>query len=82
MDLIKLFFVCFSLRKYTWLSVVDQILQNSMKQLYMRSTKEKFSFKELLIYSRIISIQRIISILHEINIFIQRIIAIFNEELF
>ena len=81
MDLIKLFFVCFSLRKYTWLSMVDQILQNSMKQLYMRSTKEKFSFKELLIYSRIISI-RIISILHEINIFIQRIIAIFNEELF
>ena len=61
--------------------MVDQILQNSMKQLYMRSTKEKFSFKELLIYSRIISI-RIISILHEINIFIQRIIAIFNEELF
>ena len=81
MDLIKLFFVCFSLRKYTWLSMVDQILQNSMKQLYMRSTKERFSFKELLIYSRIISI-RIISILHEINIFIQRIIAIFNEELF
>ena len=81
MDLIKLFLVCFSLRKYTWLSMVDQILQNSMKQLYMRSTKEKFSFKELLIYSRINSI-RIISILHEINIFIQRIIAIFNEELF